>query len=173
MIEENDLVVQKKAICITKELLSYINSNNLCISSMPDQVKELLTANDLGNFETGINKGIVCGKDLERKRARLVDSSIHVIDILSASKDYELLPDLRNHGRTQIYPKDWAFAWQYANYITVKEFWLHTSTYNFNECNAKTEWVKFTRSGLDSMLNDIIGYSTNCFVDGADLLDCY
>lgn len=140
---------------------------------MPEQVEKLVAVNDIDDCANVVDIDIFFEEDHERKRARHIDSSTHVIEVLSETKDCELLPELKNTERTYIYPEDWTFVWQYAHYISVKDFWLYINIYDFNECDEKTEWFKSTRSGLDSMLNDIIGYSTNCFVDGADLLDCY
>lgn len=172
MKEEHDLAVQKKAICITEKLLSSISSINMNNTTMPNSEMEVDSEleNYLDNININENKEEI-EEGPEIKKSRQIDSATRVLDILSVTKDCELLSSLKTANVSNIYPND--VTEKSSAYISINDFLLFTSTYNFNECNAKTKWVISTRSGLDSMLNDIIGYSTNCFVEGADLLDCY
>ncbi|VVC25046.1 Hypothetical protein CINCED_3A021537 [Cinara cedri] len=169
--EEHDLAVQKKAIYITKELLSYISSTNM-YRSMSDLNMEVGIESE--NCVNNINENEDDSEtNSEIKKSRQIDSTTRVLNTLSVTSDCELLCSLKNANRSNIYPDDVSLVEKSAVYISVDDFLSYTDSYNFNDCCAKTEWVISTRSGLDSMLSDIIGYSTNSFVEGADLLDCY
>lgn len=160
-------MVQKKAIQLTKELLVSINA----INSLPNI-----------DFQVN-NKPIICLKssdnnlenftDLKQKKMRQIDSTDRVINSITVINDCELLPSLKSINSSNIYPNDISLQQKTDLYISYEDFLNFTSTYNFNDCDTKTQWVKFTRSGLDSMLEDIINQSKNCFIEGADLIDCY
>lgn len=111
--------------------------------------------------------------DLKQKKMRQIDSTDRIINSITITNDCELLTSLKSINSSNIYPSDVSLHKKTESYISYEDFLNFTSTYNFNYCDAKTQWVKFTRSGLDSMLDDIIDQSKNCFIEGADLVDCY
>ncbi|XP_060838951.1 uncharacterized protein LOC132920516 [Rhopalosiphum padi] len=165
--EEYDLVVQKKAINVTKELLTYISSThnmyglNLKLKLEPE--------NCLHNI---IDGSVENGFGSKQKKLRQVDSSNRILNSITTTNDCELLPSLKSFNLCSIYPNDICLRQKTDDYLKINDFCNFTCHYDFNECDAKTQWVISTRSGLDSMLDDIIGQSQNCFIEGADLLDC-
>jgi len=166
--EEHDLVVQKKAICLTKELLTSINStNNMCnLNFKPISEQEIFLHNIIdGSIENGFGS--------KEKKSRHVDSSDRILNSITTTSDCELLPSLKSFNHSNIYPNDICLHQKTDDYLKINDFLNFTYKYDFNECDAKTQWVISTRSGLDSMLDDIIGQSQNCFIEGADLLDCH
>lgn len=166
--EEHDLVVQKKAICLTKELLTSINStNNMCnLNFKPISEQEIFLHNIIdGSIENGFGS--------KEKKSRHIDSSDRILNSITTTSDCELLPSLKSFNHSNIYPNDICLHQKTDDYLKINDFLNFTYKYDFNECDAKTQWVISTRSGLDSMLDDIIGQSQNCFIEGADLLDCH
>lgn len=108
-----------------------------------------------------------------KKKSRQLDSADRILSSITTSSDCELLPSLKTFNNSNIYPNDICLHQKTDVYIKIDEFFNFTSIYDFNDCDTKTLWVISTRSGLDSMLDDIIGQSQNCFIEGADLLDCH
>lgn len=157
--EEHDLVVQKKAICLTKKILFSVNSTDFkqmsvnCLNSI-----DIVLENSSGH---------------QMKKSRQIDSANRVLSSITTSNDCELLSNLKIEHHNSIYPYATCLRLKSDVYISTAEFLNFTSTYDFDNCDAKTQWVISTRSGLNSMLDDIIGQSLNCFIDGADLLDCH
>lgn len=167
--EEHDLVVQKKAIRLTKELLASIsftddNMQDLDFKLNSEPVNSLPSIID-GNIEN-------CSGSMQKK-SRQIDSSDRILNSITTSSDCELLPSLKSFNNSNIYPNYICLRQKTDVYLKINDFLNFTSTYDFNDCEAKTQWVISTRSGLDSMLDDIIGQSQNCFIEGADLLDCH
>lgn len=107
------------------------------------------------------------------KKSRKIDSADRILNSITTANDCELLPSLKSGNNTSIYPNDVCLRQKTDAYILIHDFLNFTSTYDFNDCDAKTQWVISTRSGLDSMLDDIISQSQNCCVEGADILDCH
>lgn len=165
--EEHDLIVQKKAIHLTQKLLVSIESiNNSFNFESPKTV--------LPNCQYSIiNECSENSVSSERKKFRQVDSSNRILDSIATTNDRELLPSLKSANSSSIYPNSVHLQQKTDAYISIDEFLHFTSVYDFNNCDARTQWVMFTRSGLDSMLDDIIGQSQNCFVEGANSLDCH
>lgn len=107
------------------------------------------------------------------KKSRHVDSEDRILNSITTISDCELLPSLKSANSSNIYPSDICLQQKTDDYTSVSEFLKFTSTYDFEECEAKTQWVISTRSGLNSMLDDIISQSQNCFIEGADVIDCH
>jgi len=161
-------VVQKKAICLTKELLFSISStNNLCELNFKLKSEPV---NCLYNiFDGSVNNY----SGSKQKKSRQIDSTDRVLNSITTTSDCELLPSLKCFNNSNIYPNNICLRQKTDVYLEINNFLKFTHTYDFNECDAKTQWVISTRSGLDSMLDDIIGQSKHCFIEGADLLDCH
>lgn len=160
--EEHDLVVQKKAVNLTKKILDSVNTTDFnhvtnepvnCSNSI-----DIVIQNDIGP---------------KLKKSRHIDSADRVLSSISTSDDCELLSNLKIDHNDSIYPYGTCLRLKTDVYVSIEEFLNFTSTYDFDSCDAQTKWVISTRSGLDSMLDDIIGQSLNCFIDGAELLDCH
>lgn len=111
--------------------------------------------------------------DIIQKKSRYVDSANRILNSITTINDCELLHSLKSTNSSNIYPSDVYLCQKTDVYISVNDFLDFTSTYNFDDCNSKTQWIISTRSGLNSMLDDIIGQSQNCFIEGADLIDCH
>lgn len=160
-------MVQKKAINLTKKLLNIIKStNNLSDIDFKLKTRSInCQKNSDGNLQISI--------DLKQKRMRQIDSADRILNSITITNDCELLPSLKSANNSNIYSNDTCLHQKTDLYISYDDFLNFTNTYNFNDCDAKTQWVIFTRSGLDSMLDDIIDQSKNCFIEGADLIDCY
>ncbi|KAL5244226.1 hypothetical protein ACI65C_011636 [Semiaphis heraclei] len=167
--EEHDLVVQKKAICLTKELLALISSINDNLQDLNVKLKSK-PVNSLHNIT---DESIENCSGSIKKKSRQLDSADRILSSITTSSDCELLPSLKTFNNSNIYPNDICLRQKTDVYIKIDDFLNFTSIYNFNDCDTKTQWVISTRSGLDSMLDDIIGQSQHCFIEGADLLDCY
>lgn len=165
--EEHDLAVQKKAILLTLEILASINftNDNSTIDFKPKS----------GSFicPSSIKENVEHLTGSKQKKSRQIDSSDRVLNSITTTSDCELLLSLKSTSTNNIYPNNICLSQKTDSYISIDEFLNFTSTYDFGDCDAKSQWVLFTRSGLDSMLDDIIGQSENCFVEGADLLDCH
>ncbi|XP_025191469.1 uncharacterized protein LOC112591762 [Melanaphis sacchari] len=166
--EEHDLVVQKKAIYLTKRLLTSIKSNNnICDLNFK-------TKSEPGNCLHNIIDGSIDNSfSSKQKKPRQIDSSDRILNSITTTSDCELLPNLKSFNYSNIYPNDICLRQKTDDYLKIDDFLNFTYTYDFNECDAKTQWIISTRSGLDSMLNDIIDQSQNSFIEGADLLDCH
>lgn len=160
-------MVQKKAIHLTKELLASIKSIDNCSDF---DFKPNSSSLHAENF---INGCLEKSAGSKRKKSRQVDSSDRILNSITTTNDCELLPSLKSVNNGNIYPNNICLRQKTDVYISVNDFLHFTSTYNFNDCDIKTQWVISTRSGLDSMLDDIISQSQNCFIDGADGLDCH
>jgi len=160
-------MVQKKAIHLTKGLLVSIKSinNSLDFYFKPNTV--------LPNRQNSIDEHLENSTGSKQKKSRHVDSSDIILNSITATNDCELLPSLQSVNSSNIYPNGICLQRKTDVYVSINDFLRFTSTYNFNDCDARKQWVISTRSGLDSMLDDIIGQSRNCFVDGADGLDCH
>ncbi|XP_060871065.1 uncharacterized protein LOC132945364 [Metopolophium dirhodum] len=167
--EEHDLVVQKKAICLTKELLASISSTDDNMQDLNFKLKSE-PVNILHNIIDGSIEN--CSGSMQKK-SRQIDSAYRILNSITTLSDCELLPSLKSFNNSNIYPNDICLRQKTDVYLKIADFLNFTSTYDFNDCDAKTQWVISTRSGLDSMLDDIIGQSQNCFIEGADLLDCH
>lgn len=167
MKEEYDLVVQKKAICLTKELLDFMKSSKDMVNVKIQPKNEVVNSSDRLNDES-----VNCSGS-EKKKSRKIDSVDRVLNSISTTCDSELLPSLKYDNLNNIYPYEICLNQKTDDYISFNEFLNFTSTYNFNDCDVKKQWVISTRSGLDSMLDDIIDQSQNCFIEGADLIDCH
>lgn len=150
---------------MTKELLSSLNSLNSVPNSEPK-----ITSVSCTNPE---NDSVVDNTCSKHKKIRQVDSADRILNSITTANDCELLPSLKFANSSNIYPSNVCLRQKTDVYISVKDFIHFTSSYNFNDCDIKTQWVISTRSGLDSMLDDIISQSQNCFVEGADSLDCH
>lgn len=162
------MVVQKKAICLTKELLASISSTDNNLQDLNFKLKSE-PVNSLHNIIDGSIGN--CSVSIQKK-SRQIDSADRILNSITTLSDCELLPSLKSFNNSNIYPND-IFLRQKTNvYLKINDFLNFTSSYDFNDCDAKTQWVISTRSGLDSMLDDIIGQSQNSFIEGADLLDC-
>lgn len=109
----------------------------------------------------------------KQKKSRQVDSADRILNSITTTNDSELLPSLKSVYNSNIYPHNVCLRQKTDVYLSINDFLNFISTYDFNDCDAKTQWVIFTRSGLDSMLDDIISQSQNCFIEGSDLLDCH
>lgn len=163
--EDYDLMVQKKAICLTKELLSLISSSN--ISDVEFQLKNE-SINSLSSVKDD-SESFSCPKE---KKMRQIDSTDIVLNSITTMCDSELLSSLK-FTSSNIYPKDVNLHQKTDIYISADDFLSFVSVYDFNDYDAKKQWVLHTRSGLDSMLDDIISQSQNCFIEGADIIDCH
>jgi hypothetical protein len=159
--EEHDLVVQKKAICLTKKILFSVNSTDFKLMNK--------SVNCLNSMDVVLENST----DHKIKKSRQVDSANRVLSSITTSNDCELLSNLKIEHHNSIYPDETCIRLKSDIYISTAEFLNFTSTYDFDNCDTKTQWVISTRSGLNSMLDDIIDQSLNCFIDGADLLDCH
>lgn len=152
---------------MTKELLVFINSANnmLDISFKPKSrsLDHLYNIND--NFENYT--------DVIQKKSRHVDSANRILNSITKINDCELLPSLKSTNISNVYPNDICLCQKTDVYTSINDFLDFTSTYNFDDCNSKTQWIISTRCGLNSMLDDIISQSQNCFIEGADLIDCH
>lgn len=111
--------------------------------------------------------------DYKQKKSRQIDSSDRIINSITSTCDGELLPSLKSANSSNIYPTDICINKKTDVYTSLNDFLNFTSTYDFNDCDVKTHWIIYTRSGLDSMLDDIIHQSQNTFVEGANHLDCH
>lgn len=165
--EEHDLVVQKKAISLSKYLLDFKDSSSKMFDVDYKFKNELVnccnkTDQDFENFT---------GPKL--KKFKQTDSEEKVLNSITTTNDCELLLSLKCTNANNIYSHDICLHQKTYSYISVNDFLKFTETYDFKECFAKSEWVISTRSGLSSMLDDIIGQLQNCCVEGADLLDCH
>lgn len=163
------MVVQKKAICLTKELLALISSINDNLQDLNVKLKSK-PVNSLHNIT---DESIENCSGSIKKKSRQLDSADRILSSITTSSDCELLPSLKTFNNSNIYPNDICLRQKTDVYIKIDDLLNFTSIYNFNDCDTKTQWVISTRSGLDSMLDDIIGQSQHCFIEGADLLDCY
>lgn len=161
------MVVQKKAICLTKELLGSIRSTDYNIQ---DLKFKSVPENSLHNIIDGSVEN--CSGSMHKK-SRQIDSADRILNSITTSSDCELLPSLKSFSDSNIYPNDICLRQKTDVYLDINDFFNFTSTYDFNDCDAKAQWILSTRSGLDSMLDDIIGQSLNSFIEGADLLDCH
>lgn len=159
--EEHDLVVQKKAIGLTKKILDFVNFSDFKLMNV--------AVNWLSNIDIVSENS----SGPEHKKSRQIDSADRVLSSITTSNDCELLSNLKIDHHSSIYPHATCLRLKSDAYISIEEFFNFTSTYDFDNCDAKTRWIISTRSGLDSMLDDVIGQSHNCFIDGADLLDCH
>jgi len=160
-------VVQKKAIYLTKEFLASINSSN----NIP--YHELKLKSTSSNCSNSVNEKLENCMGSIQKKSRHVDSEDRILNSITTISDCELLPSLKSFNKSNIYPSEICLRQKTDDYISINEFLKFTSTYDFEECGTKTQWVISTRSGLNSMLDDIIGQSKNCFIEGADLIDCH
>ncbi|XP_015374038.1 PREDICTED: uncharacterized protein LOC107168980 [Diuraphis noxia] len=167
--EEHDLVVQKKAICLAKELIATINSIDDNMQDLNVKLKRK-PVNCLHNI---IDESIENCSGSINKKSRQLDSADRILSSITISSDSELLPSLKSFNNSNIYPNNICLRQKTDIYIKIDDFLNFTSIYDFNDCDTKTQWVISTRSGLDSMLDDIIDQSQNCFIEGADLLDCH
>jgi len=163
------LVVQKKAIRLTKELLTLISSIDDNMQNLNVKHKNK-PVNCLHNV---IDENIENCSGSIKKKSRQFDSSDRILNSITTSSDCELLSSIKSFNNSNIYPNDICLRQKTDVYIKIDDFLNFTSVYDFNDCDTKTQWVISTRSGLDSMLDDIIGQSQNCFIEGADLLDCH
>ncbi|XP_050538472.1 uncharacterized protein LOC126903935 [Daktulosphaira vitifoliae] len=161
--DECDLEVQKSAICISKKLLN----SSIFISN----TKQPIYNNSIQhNQEDHKTNSLYFNKV---KKVRQFDSSDRVLNSISCSCDNELLPILKNSSNGNIYPQEFSLRLKTDDYISPNQFFDFISAYDFDNYNTKKQWLIDTRSGLNSMLDDVIGQSHNIFIEGADLLDCY
>lgn len=163
MKEEHDLAVQKRAILLVKKLFVFINSaDNTPAVDLKSNSESLPCQNSID-------------ENLENctKRLRQIDSSDRILNSITTASDCELLPNLKSDNSNNIYPTDVFLHQKTESFVPIQDFVNFVSTYDFDDYDAKAQWVLSTRSGLDSMLDDIIGQSQNCIVEGADLLDCH
>lgn len=146
-------------------MLSFINSSN-----KSDIIKlHFKSLNHLSYVDDAQNN---C-TDNKQKKSRQIDSSDRIINSITSTNDCELLPSLKSANSSNIYPIDMCINKKTDVYLSLNDFLDFTSTYDYSDCDVKKQWVIFTRSGLNSMLDDIIHQSQNTFVDGADHLDCH
>lgn len=160
-------MVQKRAIYLTKELLRFINSTNNMTKYEFDLKSKSI------DFSSNIDEHLENCNDSKNKKLRQIDSADRILNSITTTSDCELLPSLKSGNTSNIYPNDVCLRQKTDAYISINDFLNFTSTYDFDDCDTKTQWVIITRSGLDSMLDDIISQSQNCCIEGADLLDCH
>ncbi|XP_050419640.1 uncharacterized protein LOC126832762 [Adelges cooleyi] len=163
--DECDLEVQNSAVGLTRKLLISPSSDpNVSQSNKNDPARQFYQTDDDNN---DINSSVQC------KKSRHTDSSDRVLNSITTSCDGELLSSLKCASNRNIYPSDVCLRTKTDVYILPDKFLDFAYTYDFENYTARKKWIIYTRSGLNSMLDDIIGQSNNCFVEGADLLDCY